>query len=85
MPKTVQDRFFKDPEWHLVTDLIEAFINPLLDMDTIDTRQPAEQVKAEIIGRKLAYKQLRDFCEQSRLLAKQGTEQGSNFKKSYFQ
>lgn len=69
MPKTVQDRFFKDPEWHLVTEMIEAFIEPLLNMDSIDVKQPAEHVKAEIIGRRLAYKSLHDFCEQSKLIA----------------
>lgn len=68
MPKTVQERFFQDPEWHLVTELIEQFIEPLLNMDSIDISQPAEHVKAEIIGRRLAYKQLKDFCEQSKLI-----------------
>ena len=68
MNKTVQERFFSDPEWHLVTDLIKQFIEPLLNMDTIDITQPAEHVKAEIIGRRLAYKQLHDFCEQSKLI-----------------
>lgn len=68
MPKTVQERFYKDPEWHQVEELIEEFIEPLLNMDTIDINQPAEHVKAEIIGRRLAYKSLRDFCEQSKLI-----------------
>lgn len=68
MPKTIQERFFKDPEWHLVTELIEQFIEPLLNMDTIDVSQPAEHVKAEIVGRRLAHKALRDFCEQSKLI-----------------
>lgn len=74
MPKTIQERFFNDPEWHLVTELIEKFIDPLLNMDDIDVSQPAEHVKAEIIGRRLAYKQLRDFCEQSKLLTKPKVE-----------
>jgi hypothetical protein len=70
MEKTVQKRFFEDPEWHLVTELVEKFIEPLLNMDSIDVKQPAEHVKAEIIGRRLAYKALYDFCEQSKLIAK---------------
>jgi len=68
MPKTIQERFFNDPEWYQVEELINKFIEPLLDMSSIDTSQPAEAVKAEIIGRRLAYKSLRDFIEQSKLV-----------------
>lgn len=78
MPKTVQERFFKDPEWHLVTDLIEEFIEPLLNMDTVDVTQPAEHVKAEILGRRLAYKSLHDFCEQSKLIGSQKKVDNNN-------
>lgn len=69
MSNVPHDKFFTDPEWHLVAELIEGFIEPLLNMDSIDITQPAEHVKAEIIGRRLAYKSLRDFLEQSKLIA----------------
>ena len=68
MPKTIQARFYQDPEWYQIENLIKEFIAPLLDMSTIDTTQPAEAVKAEIIGRRLAYKSLSDFIEQSKLV-----------------
>lgn len=70
MHKTIDKRFYEDPEWKQVEQLVESFIAPLLDMSSIDTDQPAENVKAEIIGRRLAYKCLRDFIEQSKLVAK---------------
>ncbi len=34
-------------------------------MTTIDTTQPAEQIKAEIIGRKLAYESLEKFVRSA--------------------
>jgi hypothetical protein len=68
MPKTVQARFYQDPEWYQVEDLILEFINPLLDMSTIDTTQPAEHVKAEIIGRRLSYDSLIKFVRGSGLV-----------------
>lgn len=68
MPKTVQERFYNDPEWYQIEELIMEFINPLLEMDTIDVSQPAEAVKAEVIGRRLAYKCLNDFIQQSKLV-----------------
>ncbi len=66
--KTLQERFFSDPEWFRVEELIKEYIDPLLDMSTIDITQPAEAVKAELVGRLLAHKSLSDFIEQSKLV-----------------
>lgn len=74
MPKTIQERFFNDPEWYQVTELIEKFLEPLRTNDTIDMTQSGEYVKAEIIVRRLLCKQLDDFCEQSKLLIKPKVE-----------
>jgi len=68
MPKTVQARFYQDPEWYQVEDIILEFINPLKDMSTIDTKQPAEHVKAEVIARRLAYESLIGFVRSSGLI-----------------
>lgn len=68
MFKTVQERFYQDPEWKQIEDLIMEYINPLLDMSTIDLTQPAEHVKAEILGRTLAYDSLMKFIRQSKLV-----------------
>jgi len=68
MPKTIQDRFFKDPEWYQVEELIMKFINPLLEMNTIDTTQPAEAVKAEVIARRMSYETLMQFLNQSKII-----------------
>lgn len=68
MPKTVKERFYQDPEWYQVEDIIKEFIAPLIDMSTIDTSQPSENVKAEIIGRKLAYDKLSAFLNQAKII-----------------
>lgn len=69
MQKTVQARFYQDPEWYQIEDLILEFINPLLDMNTIDTTQPAEHVKAEVIARGLAYDSLIKFVRGAGLVS----------------
>jgi hypothetical protein len=66
--KELQQRFYSDPEWYQVEELIRGYIEPLKDMSTIDTTQPAEHVKAEIIGRLLAYDRLNEFIEQTKLV-----------------
>ena len=68
--KELQDVFFQDPRWLEMEDLILKYIEPLLDMSTIDLKQPAEHVKAEIIGRQLAYKSLRDFLDSTKVVSK---------------
>ena len=80
MPKSIQERFYKDPEWHQVEDLILEFINPLLDMTTIDTSQKAEHVKAEVIGRRLAYDALIKFVRGSKMLNRELPDNKDLFK-----
>ncbi len=80
LPKTIQERFHRDPEWHIVEEAIFSFINPLLDMTTVDVSQPAEQVKAEIIGRKLAYESLEKFVRSSGIVRKEVNNKSNIFK-----
>lgn len=68
MPKEISKRFFADPEWHQVETLISEFIEPLMDMTTIDTKQPAESVKAEVIARSIAYNTMKQFLNQAKIL-----------------
>jgi hypothetical protein len=78
--KTVQERFYQDPEWGQVEDLIIEFMTPLLDMSTIDTSQPAENVKAEVIGRRLAYDALSKFVQGSKIVNKPLPEHKNTFR-----
>ena len=66
----LQKSFFQDPRWLEVEDLILGYIEPLTDMNSIDLKQPAEHVKAEIIGRTLAYKSLKDFLESTKVVSR---------------
>lgn len=49
-------------------ELILEHIKPLLDMNTLDTSKPAEEVKAEIIGRRLHYEALAAFVRSSGII-----------------
>lgn len=66
--KTIPKRFLQDPEWYQVEELVLDFINPLLDLKTIDSKQPAEQIKAEVIARGLSYEALVGFARSSGIL-----------------
>ena len=66
--KLLTARFFEDPEWKNVEEMILAYIEPLKDFNTIDMKQPAEHVKAEIIGRMLSYNALWKFLNDTKLV-----------------
>ncbi len=64
----IKKHFFSDPGWPMVEELIMEYANPLIEMKDVDITQPAEHVKAEIIGRKLAYEKLTEFLKGAGLL-----------------
>lgn len=66
----LQKSFFQDPRWAEVEDLIIKYIEPLIDMNNIDCKQPAEHVKAEIIGRRIAYNSLKSFLESTKVISR---------------
>ncbi len=70
MLNTIQERFFKDPQWHLVEDAIKDYVIPLRDILTVDVTQSAEDVKAQVIGRQLSFKNLERFLQDSKIISK---------------
>ena len=69
--ETLQQKFFSDPDWAHIEDMILKYVEPLIDMNTIDITQPAEHVKAEIVGRVLAYNKLTEFLQDSKLVQRE--------------
>lgn len=65
MNDILHQKFFSDPDWAQVENMIEKYIEPLKDMNTLDLTQPAEHLKAEVMGRVLAYNKLADFLNES--------------------
>lgn len=59
--RTIPKRFTEDPEWYQVEEVIKEFIDPLLSIREIDITMPAEDVKAEVIGKLKAYEALEGF------------------------
>lgn len=78
--ETLITRFFQDPEWKNVEDMILKYIEPLRDFESIDLKQPAEHVKAEVIGRMLAYNSLKKFLEDTKLVNRPLKEYNNPFK-----
>lgn len=67
----IRTKFLEDPDWSIVEDMFTAHLVPLLDMTTIDTTQPAEHVKAEVIGRTKAHNAIVDILNESKIVTRQ--------------
>ena len=59
----------QDPRWGQVELLIRSYVDPLMDFNTLDDTQPAEHVKAELIGRKIAYNSMVEFLNSTLLVS----------------
>lgn len=66
--KTIPKRFLEDPEWYQVEEVISEFVTPLLNIQDIDITASAEDVKAEIIGKRKAYEALEGFIRSRGLV-----------------
>ncbi|MGI9118403.1 MAG: hypothetical protein ACR2IQ_02550, partial [Minisyncoccia bacterium] len=60
-------KFFQDPEWHLVEEMLSKKTEPLRDVSTIDISQSAETIKAIIAGRQETLKLIDDFKQEVEL------------------
>jgi len=77
MNEKLVKKFFEDPDWKLVEAMIMEFIHGLEDPTTIDTRERAEDVKAEIVGRKIAKESMMRFLTNSGMI-RNSIEKSSN-------
>lgn len=63
------EKFLQDPEWAKIEEMVQGYCDEQLDMTTVDTSQPAEHVKAEIIGRVIAYNSMQKFLSDSKIIS----------------
>jgi len=72
----IHQKFVSDPDWRIVEQLLEQFMEPLKYVDNIDTKgKTADEVFALVEGRKLAIDALNNFISEIRLLKTTVTKQ----------
>jgi len=72
-------KFINDPDWRLIEEIIEGYIEPLRDVNTIKADLPAEEVKAEVKTRQRAYIQLKTFLEDTKILSQRSDKKELSF------
>lgn len=76
----LRDKFFTDPDWKMMEELLRSYIEPLVDWNTLDLKAPAEHLKAEVIGRMHAYNGLAKFLQDTKIINKPLKEIKNPFK-----
>lgn len=79
----IHEKFVQDPDWKIVEALLNQFLEPLLDIRSIETKgKTSDEVFAELMGRKLTADALSNFLSEVRLLKTSVTKQNesSNFR-----
>ena len=75
----IYQKFVSDPDWKIVERLLEQFMEPLKYVDTIDTKgKTADEVFAQVEGRKIAIDSLNNFLSEVRLLKTTVTKNTGN-------
>lgn len=65
----IHEKFISDPDWKIVEALLNQFLEPLLDIRSIETKgKTSDEVFAELMGRKLTADALSNFLSEVRLL-----------------
>ena len=75
----LKDKFFTDPDWRLMEELIREYIEPLSSSLNIDIKLSNDQIATEVRGRQLAYESLNSFLEQTQVLRPRNINKQTTF------
>ena len=75
----LKGKFFTDPDWKLMEELIREYIDPLQSVLTIKQDMSNDEIATEVRGRQIAYESLNNFLEQSQVLRPRINNQVTSF------
>lgn len=77
----IYDKFITDPDWKIVTTLIEQFIEPLKSIESIDTEgKTSDEVFAQLKGQKTAIDAMEKFLDETRLIQQNLKQQDTDWR-----
>lgn len=76
----LKDKFFTDPDWAMMEELIRSYIDPLASSLNIDSKMSNDQIASEVRGRQIAYETLDKFLSQSGVLKPRKVALSTSFK-----
>lgn len=73
--ENLRAKFFSDPDWAEMEELIKSYIDPLASCLDIDTKNLTNyQIATEVRGRQMSYDSMYKFLSSSKVLSKSRPE-----------
>lgn len=66
--KKLNDKFFTDPDWVMMEELLQEYLAPFRDVLNIKNTMSNDEVASEVRGRQLMVEQLDKFLEDTRVI-----------------
>lgn len=67
--KKLRDKFFSDPDWKEMEELIQEYILPFRDVENIVSNKTNDEIASEVRGRQLMVKQLDKFLADTGIIS----------------
>ncbi len=78
--KKLRDKFFSDPDWIEMEELIEEYLSPMRDTETIPDNLSNDQIASEVRGRKMITRNLDKFLSDSGIISGRIKRQTPSYK-----
>lgn len=78
--KLVAGKFFNDPSWSIVEEMIMEYLEPLEGISNVDTKRTNDEIATEVRARQLAIENLGKFLKDCRILRTQINNKVTSFK-----
>lgn len=72
--RKLYDKFFSDPDWVMMEELIRTYIDPLQSVTTINAKMSNDEIATEVRGRQIAYESLDRFLTDSKIITRKIAE-----------
>lgn len=76
----ISNKFFNDPDWAIVEEMISEYIEPLKDISTVDIKKSNDEIATEVRGRQITINQLNKFLLDSRIVGQNINNKPTTFK-----
>lgn len=76
----LKEKFFTDPDWAMMEELIRSYIDPLASSLNINPKMSNDEIATEVRGRQIAYESLDTFLSQTGVLKPRKEPLSTSFK-----
>ena len=78
--KLLHEKFFTDPSWGDMEELILEYLAPFRSVMNVDTKKTNDEIATEVRGRQLMLENLDRFLEDSKIITRRLNKNDNNYK-----